>query len=384
MLVIQILCIVAAAIALVIFGFDFILFLKYRYCRFHIGRWNSDEEWHKALYKKAIKWLHRSPTVKISDNSRYVLMDMLQGKYRSMTIQSWQNASILLGIQRYDTQLAKKVALSNLDEKGHWKTRPTNVDAGMLAYAILKAADDYAFVKPAMDTVIQIVVKNTDESGLISYTGDTTNPDRYVDTLGLVCPFLALYGRIYNEPQYEDLAYRQLSFYHQYGMFQNTALPNHAVDKNTKLPLGVFGWGRGTGWYILGLLDTYFEMQNFENKSALFTWIQESAKSYLDFQHSDGGFGSILQEQKTYDSSATAVMAYFFAECSVLLSDEEYAKVSRMCLNKLKTVTRITGAIDWCQGDTKGIGIFAQTYDVMPFAQGMALRAVHSVYSTQI
>lgn len=45
------------------------------------------------------------------------------------------------------------------------------------------------------------------------------------------------------------------------------------------------------------------------------------------------------------------------------------------CLDKLRSVTRITGAIDWCQGDTKGIGIFAQTYDIMPFAQGLTLRS---------
>ena len=41
--------------------------------------------------------------------------------------------------------------------------------------------------------------------------------------------------------------------------------------------------------------------------------------------------------------------------------------------------TRMTGAIDWCQGDTKGIGVFSQMYDTMPFAQGMALRAVHGM-----
>ena len=54
-----------------------------------------------------------------------------------------------------------------------------------------------------------------------------------------------------------------------------------------------------------------------------------------------------------------------------------YEKAAEQCLDKLRKVTRITGAIDWCQGDTKGIGVFAQTYDIMPFAQGMALRAMN-------
>lgn len=42
---------------------------------------------------------------------------------------------------------------------------------------------------------------------------------------------------------------------------------------------------------------------------------------------------------------------------------------------KLRSVTRITGALDWCQGDTKGIGIFAKKFGVMPFAQGFLIRS---------
>ena len=60
-----------------------------------------------------------------------------------------------------------------------------------------------------------------------------------------------------------------------------------------------------------------------------------------------------------------------------LLEQEAYRTAADRCLSKLLKKTRITGAIDECQGDTKGIGIFAQTYDVMPFAQGMALRAIN-------
>lgn len=384
MLIIRILGLGIVVIAIVIFGVDFVLFLKNRYCRYHIGRWKSDTGWLDAVYKRAIRWSRRSPTVKISDNSRYVLIDILQGKYRSTTIQSWQNASILLGILEYDAQIGKKIALSYLDKNGHWKKVPTHVDAGMLAYSILKSVDDHAFVKPAMDTVIRIIVQNTDSNGLISYTGGTLNPDYYVDTLGLVCPFLTLYAQVYNEPKYEEIAFKQLEFYHQYGMFKNTNLPNHAIDKHSKLPLGVFGWGRGTGWYVIGLLDTYFEMQNEEYQTKVLSWIRESAESYLSFQHENGGFGAIFQEQNTYDSSATAVMSYFFIKCGLMFCNDIYTHAGQMCMKKLKSVTRKTGAIDFCQGDTKGIGIFAQTYDIMPFAQGMTLRAGKNLYKIEI
>ena len=69
-------------------------------------------------------------------------------------------------------------------------------------------------------------------------------------------------------------------------------------------------------------------------------------------------------------------MAWFYAECATLLKNDTYRDISRRCLSVLLKKTRITGAIDDCQGDTKGIGIFAQTYDIMSFAQGIALRAI--------
>lgn len=69
-------------------------------------------------------------------------------------------------------------------------------------------------------------------------------------------------------------------------------------------------------------------------------------------------------------------MAWFYAECATLLGSSTYRDISHRYLSILLKKTRITGAIDDCQGDTKGIGIFAQTYDIMPFAQGMALRAI--------
>ena len=42
-------------------------------------------------------------------------------------------------------------------------------------------------------------------------------------------------------------------------------------------------------------------------------------------------------------------------------------------------VTRRNGVIDFCQGDTKGIGLYATTFDLMPFVQGLTIRLVESI-----
>ena len=45
-------------------------------------------------------------------------------------------------------------------------------------------------------------------------------------------------------------------------------------------------------------------------------------------------------------------------------------------LEKLQSFTRRDGSLDYCQGDTVEVGVFSQRLDIMPFAQGMLLRAV--------
>ena len=89
---------IIAAAALVIWSVDFYHYLVNRYCRYHIGRWPDTQAWQQAVIHRAIRWTVKTPTVKITDNNRYLLLDMLQGRHRSNTIQSWQTASLLLGL----------------------------------------------------------------------------------------------------------------------------------------------------------------------------------------------------------------------------------------------------------------------------------------------
>lgn len=365
-------------ISITIFLVDFVFYLKDRYCRFHIGRWDSFDIWCVKIKEVCKKWVVNTPTVRKFDNSRYLLLDMLQGKYRSSFIQSWQAAALMLGLyESNEKDFIQPTILKYISSNGNWIKNPVAVDSSMLAFAILKCSKNPNDLKPAMDYMIKVIDQNTDKNGLISYTGGINNPDRYVDTLGLVCPFLVLYDKIYNAPYYKDLAYKQLEFYYNHGILFGTYLPNHAIDVNSKLPLGVYGWGRGTAWYILGLLDTYLEMTDCVEKTNLKEWIEQSLESYYKFQFEDGGFGSIIQKENSYDSSVTATLAYFYLKWYSLYGNEKYKEVGERCLHKLLSVTRITGAIDWCQGDTKGIGIFSQIYDIMPFCQGLTLRAIN-------
>lgn len=357
---------------LILYGVDFAFYLRNRFCRYHIGRMDKNT-WEAAVLKTAKKWINRTPVVKKTDNSRYILIDMLKGEYKDSSIQAFQTASLLLGL----IDATNDNYLSNYIRKGKWINLSQKPDSAMLAYAMMKCSDNPESIEFAMDEVYNILQKATDDNGLIAYTGNPKDTARYVDVLGMVCPFLARYGLTYHHAEAVNKAFEQLDFFHDYGMYSSTDLPNHAVNVESKLPIGVYGWGRGTAWYFIGLMDTYKEFPVGEQKEILKLWIKEAAECYKSFQYDDGGFGYILQKNNSFDSSVTAAMAWFYAECAELFEVEEYDNVSKRALEKLRKVTRITGAIDWSQGDTKGIGVFSQTFDIMPFTQGFAIRALY-------
>lgn len=367
---------VIVIIACAIFGVDILFYIKNEiFEKYHIGRWETNESWHNAVKSTAKKWALKTPTVRITDSERYVLWDIFNRKYRSQSIQSWQTASLVLALNTINEKdTSQRVISKYINSKGDWINNPIGVDFGLLSYSFMKTIEDEYRIKPAMDFMLNKILSFKDDSDLICYNKDNTNPEKYVDTLGFVCPFLTCYARIYNKPEYEKLAIKQLEFFHNFGLYNN--LPNHAINSITKEPLGVYGWGRGVAWYLIGLLGTYIECQNEIEKQVLFVWIKETADSYLIYQKDDGGFGSTLQRKTTYDSSATTFLAYYYAYCYKLFGEEKYKNVSQKCLKKLKTVTRRNGALDCCQGDTKDIGIFAQYYDIMPFAQGYLVRAI--------
>ena len=354
-----------------IYGIDFIFYLRNRCSRYHIGRIPYDV-WRKAVCTTAERWSKHMPVVKKTDNTRYILLDILKGEYKDASIQAFQAGALLLGLE----DIGRDGFIGQYIKEGKWKALSRQPDSAMLAYALLREAPDPDSIKAAMDEVYAILLSATDENGLIAYTGNPHDPHRYVDVLGMVCPFLMRYSRIYGVAEAAEAAYVQLQFYHEYGLLAGTALPNHAVNANTKLPLGVYGWGRGTAWYFIALMDTYREMNDAARRSQIKSWIEEAAGCYLTFQREDGGFGYILQMDSGFDSSVTAAMSWFYYECADIFNDMTYQRAAEKALERIEKVTRINGAIDWSQGDTKDIGVFSQTFDIMPFTQGFTLRAI--------
>ena len=118
-------------IALIFFSVDWTIEL-YKMAKSHPHWVDGQTAKHgsKLLKKRARQWLYKSPTVQITDQDRLVLWDMLKGNYRSTTIQSWQDAGLLLSLPEQDAQEYVKRHPS-LFIKENWQ-----IDQSLLAYVL--------------------------------------------------------------------------------------------------------------------------------------------------------------------------------------------------------------------------------------------------------
>lgn len=301
--------------------------------RIHIGCWDDRAEWREALTAKARKWLRHMPIVPVL------------GRNGRETVKQWQIAGLLLGLEEADTHLFLSRHPDLLDGDGEF------IEKAFLAYALkTKGLLPEKAGKRLVSTIEELVGKN----GTIPYRKDS--PDvRYVDTIGLMCPFLYSMGR-------DLLADRQLAEY-DCALYEGI-FPFHAFNIEEKLPMGVCDWSRGTGWYILGLLESQSNQDR----------ILSLAQRMLDLQRADGSFGCFLfNPSSPHESSGTALAGLLFSKAYELSLDASFLEAADNCAGALMTMTRRDGALDFAQGDTVGIALYSTRFDILPFAQGITL-----------
>lgn len=356
--------------------------------RIRIGRFDNKEIWQHKVLKLSKKWLRNTPTIPLTDNKRLVILDMLSGNYKRSAIQSWQEGALFLGLTEYvkntsDREVQfqlERFADKKITDSGQWKEKPDASDHALLAYAIMNAdLPELQKFRPALDETYQMsrALKGTD--GTVAYKKHNANY-RFVDTVGFICPFLVTYGMKFNDSEAVDLGIKQILEYQKYGMMPNENIPCHTYLTDTKMPAGLYGWGRGLAWFALGLIDTLNALPaEHPHKNTLQEIVIKTARSAIKFQSENGGFNWLLfVKESRFDSSTTAAMCWFFTLAAQIPEIAEQCLAARESgLKYLQSVTRRNGAVDFSQGDTKGIGVYSQNFDILPFTQGLVLRTLN-------
>ena len=266
-------------------------------------------------------------------------------------------------------------------DSGKWNFNPdeARIDYAMLAYELLCSpyVDNFA-IKPAMDFTAERLKKSYEIHGSIPYNENAANV-RFVDTVGMACPFLIKYATVYDEPEYIDIAVKQIKEYEKFGIHSELKLPAHCFNSDSKAPLGIYGWARGCAWWTLGLVDSLNSILDAvghnSDKVYLLRTALDAVYTAKDYVSTDGSVGRILTVSSAQDSSAAAMLAYCFKSMGKLTNDSSLTEAAEKILAHLRTATRRNGVVDYSQGDTRGIGFYSDSLCVMPAAQGFAVAA---------
>ncbi|MFB5197825.1 glycoside hydrolase family 88 protein [Neobacillus sp. KR4-4] len=387
-MVLQGLTFILLFLALVIVIIDLVPIFKDWISRIRIGNFHDKLIWNKTIIERGAIWIGNTPKIKVTDNTRLIVIDMLKRNYSKSAIQHWQEASLILGLAEYlkynDDPKVKNELQGFLDRKfdsnGDWKIKPEKVDGAILAYSIMKInfidIDKY---KKALDSTWELIQEHIGQDGTVQYR-KSMKSYRYVDTIGFICPFLISYGLKYHKEECIELAVKQIKTYEKHGMLDDMYIPCHSYNIENKIPLGLYGWGRGLGWYAIGLIDAWSELPNkHKYKLTLDYSIEKFAQAAIRFQQKNGSWNwTVTRSECRPDSSTTSTLAWFLLNASAIDSISDKCNDSaNKAINYLMSVTRRNGSIDFSQGDTKDIGVYSSLFNILPFTQGFSIRCMN-------
>jgi rhamnogalacturonyl hydrolase YesR len=264
-----------------------------------------------------------------------------------------------------------------LDTEGQWATPVRTVAHCMKGYSLAYLLDltgDQRYEQGLRNLGTFLLTTHPRAlDGCLPYVPQSN--ELLVDTLGMVCPLLArLAGRL-NLPDARTLAIRQLDTFVRENVDTETHLPYHGYYAGGPRHLSLHGWGRGTGWYLLGLADTLLEIEpGGESWVRLRGAFERAVGTLTRYQRADGHWQwAILHERADYDSSATAFIGY-----AVLrgvhggLLDESNRPLIDSAIRALMKSTRPDGLVDHSSVDGRGLGRFPIGHGPRPWLQGSA------------
>jgi len=198
----------------------------------------------------------------------------------------------------------------------------------------------------------------------------------FVDTLGMVCPFLYYYAEEKKNTNARDLANKQLFFFINNALESDSNLPFHALDLECNLKIGPTNWSRGLGWFLIGLSYS-LKFSNTENNlyyksfDDLFNLINKR----LDKIKVKGLYWSQFlghTNDNSVDTSATLMFYYARLTASKKLDVEEFNALLKGSINKKGYIFNSTG-------DTIYINKYSRQKGYSEITQGLLVSIISNI-----
>lgn len=248
------------------------------------------------------------------------------------------------------------------------------VDSCMHAYLLIKLREaGVAGFDNIIQSAFEFLSRESERSlsGVVPYR--PMQNTYYVDTIGMICPFLAAYGVNFNNKKATELAIKQiLDFFDCAGGRRFTF---HAYDFDGK-KLGNEGWGRGLGWLLWGMVDTLeYLFEDHSQYDHIKHRFQNLIEEVWSCRSDSEGFGwDLLSHGSSIDHSVSAMYGYAVLRgVQIGILDDSYLKRVEQCLFWILKSTDDTGALGNVSGECMGLGKYSNVFANYPWGQAPAV-----------
>ncbi|MFA0657106.1 glycoside hydrolase family 88 protein [Vibrio sp. 10N.222.49.C12] len=342
---------------------------------------NFDINKDKLLVLKKAMVMLRSDNVSMSfddDESTYAMMSRLKyfllKKTNNYSYINFPRAWLMIGLLDYyeahkDESILNEVILSVdklIDDSGSLSFEFNNIDQCLFGVVFLRLylilnKDKYAISSHQVYKEIQSFL---DTNGVYFYRKNSKV--YFVDTIGMVCPFLYLYSTVFNVREAKDSASLQLDYWINFLMGNGHILPYHAYDIENKIPLGSCNWSRGIAWFMIGLsYGVKYESETL--RPALVKKNNELLDKLATLQKNHGGWGQFLGHDNSNKIDASSTIMFLYAQ---KISGE---RVFDLAKYSLKRCINSDGYIVSNSGDTIYINKYSRALDKSEVSQGLFL-----------
>jgi rhamnogalacturonyl hydrolase YesR len=248
-----------------------------------------------------------------------------------------------------------------------------------LCYAAERTDGDARFAAAARRLRDFLCSRRRAANGAILYSDRTDLV--LVDLIGMACPFLAVYARLFRDDEAMQLCRTYVEEFWRWNVDPETGLPFHGYKYGAATGLGLKGWGRGVGWYTLGLVDTWAELSDAANETFRRRIADELRRVFATlarWQRTNGHWGEQIEGGEIRaDSSATAFVAYAFVRAARTgMIGEEFDPVIRAALAALAQAMTPDGRIRGSSAEAKGLGIVGVPLGAQPWTDALAAAAL--------
>ncbi len=273
---------------------------------------------------------------------------------------------------------AAKMYLDRWSSRGQQVSYTDDALAGCAMIACYRLAGEEAYLTMADAVYAYLMKAPTDAEGSVIYHPSGGNRCIYADGTGMVVLFLSEYALVRDRARESAfrLAKLQLANYRKYGMDEATGLPYHGYElcaDGSAERKGLVGWGRATGFLLMGLAG--YGKATTDPEIASFT--KDLFSTVLKYRRRDGCFPWHLQSTNAHvDTSATAMIGWALAGSREWLSELSSVDEGKTGIRDIAaglTAYVKDGTMTESLAECVDFGEHPQRYGVYPWGQGAAL-----------